>query len=240
LHFAICNIRRNHRNRNEYIHTKHPPPIMEKLFELIGMVTYAGLGVIALWGAFCAVLAWRRIAHARFRDEEAQDEFLDELDTELLNGRVDAATELCEHDRRAMPQLALYAIENRDLEFPRLRRALTERFEKDILADIEHRLSWVATAIKSAPMIGLFGTVIGMMGAFSNLSVGTKVDTGKMAEDIMFALITTAMGLAIAVPLLLCSQGISVRIRQMEDLVASGLARLLDTMKALSQTVRSR
>jgi hypothetical protein len=48
------------------------------------------------------------------------------------------------------------------------------------------------------------------------------------------------MGLAIAVPLLLCSQGISVRIRQMEDLVASGLARLLDTMKALSRTVRSR
>jgi biopolymer transport protein ExbB len=213
---------------------------MEKLFELIGYVTYGGLAVIAVWGAFCAVLAWRRIAQARFRDEDAQDEFIDELDANLLGGRFDAATELCEHDRRAMPQLALYAIEMRDLEFPRLRRVLTERFEKDILSDIEHRLSWVATAIKSAPMIGLFGTVIGMMGAFANLSVGTKVDTGKMAEDIMFALITTACGLAIAVPLLLASQGISVRIRQMEDLVSSGLARLLDTMKAVSQTARTR
>jgi biopolymer transport protein ExbB len=213
---------------------------MEKLFELIGYVTYGGLAVIALWGAFCAVLAWRRIAQARFRNEDAQDEFLDELDAQLLNGRIDSAVELCEHDRRAMPQLALYAIEMRDLEFPRLRRLLTERFEKDVLAEIEHRLSWVATAVKSAPMIGLFGTVIGMMGAFSNLSVGTKVDTGRMAEDIMFALITTACGLAIAVPLLLCSQGIMVRIRQMEDLVASGLARLLDTMKALTQTVRNR
>ena len=213
---------------------------MDTLFNLIGDATYAALAIIALWGAFCAVLAWRRIAQARFRNEDAQDEFLDELDAHLLNGQFDAATELCEHDRRAMPQLALYAIEMRDLEFPRLRRLLTERFEKDILTDIEHRLSWVATAIKSAPMIGLFGTVMGMMGAFANLSSGTKVDTGKMAEDIMFALITTAMGLAIAVPLLLASQGISVRIRQMEDLVASGLARLLDTMKTLTQPVRKR
>ena len=213
---------------------------METLFELIGFIVYAGLAAIALWGAFCAVLAWRRIAQARFRDEEEQSEFLDEIDQQLLHGKVQNAVELCEGDRRAMPQLALYAIEMRDLEFPRLRRMLTERFENDVLADIEHRLSWVATAIKSAPMIGLFGTVIGMMGAFANLSVGTKVDTGKMAEDIMFALITTACGLAIAVPLLLCSQGITVRIRRMEDLVASGLARLLDTIKALSQTVRSR
>jgi biopolymer transport protein ExbB len=213
---------------------------METLFGLIAYVVYASLAVIALWGAFCTVLAWRRISQARFRDEDEQAEFLDEIDEHLLNGKVQNAVELCEHDRRAMPQLALYAIEMRDLEFPRLRRLLTERFEKDVLADIEHRLSWVATAIKSAPMMGLFGTVIGMMGAFANLSVGTKVDTGKMAEDIMFALITTACGLAIAVPLLLCSQGISVRIRQMEDLVASGLARLLDTMKALSQTVRAK
>jgi biopolymer transport protein ExbB len=213
---------------------------METLFELIGYIVYTGLAAIALWGAFCAVLAWRRIAQARFRDEEEQNEFLDEIDQQLLHGKVQNAVELCEGDRRAMPQLALYAIEMRDLEFPRLRRMLTERFEKDVLADIEHRLSWVATAIKSAPMMGLFGTVIGMMGAFANLSVGTKVDTGKMAEDIMFALITTACGLAIAVPLLLCSQGITVRIRRMEDLVASGLARLLDTIKALPQTVRSR
>jgi len=213
---------------------------MEQLFQLISYITYGGLAVIALWGAFCAVLAWRRIAEVRFRDEREQDEFLDDLDAQLLHGHFDAAMQLCEDDRRAMPQLALYAIEMRDLDFPRLRRRLTERFEKDVLADIEHRLSWVATAIKSAPMIGLFGTVIGMMGAFANLSVGTKVDTGRMAEDIMFALITTACGLAIAVPLLLCSQSINVRIRQMEDLVASGLARLLETMKEVSQTLAAR
>jgi biopolymer transport protein ExbB len=80
-------------------------------------------------------------------------------------------------------------------------------------------------------MIGLLGTVVGMMGAFSNLSSGTKVDTGKMAEDIMFALVTTASGLSIAVPLLLAREGVNVQIRKMEDLVTAGVSQLLEVLR---------
>jgi biopolymer transport protein ExbB/TolQ len=212
---------------------------MEQLFYIIGIVTYASLAIVALWGAFNVVLAWRRIDQVRFRDEIDQDEFLEELDEHLLNGRVTEAIELCEDDRRALPQLALYAIEMREMEFGKLRRRLVERFQQDILADLEHRLSWVATVIKSAPMIGLFGTVIGMMGAFANLSSGTKVDPSQMAEDIYFALVTTALGLTIAVPLLIASASINVRIRKTEGLVSIGLARLLETMKAVTESVHS-
>ena len=211
---------------------------MATLFYFIGIVTYAALGIVALWGGFNVVLAWRRVAQVRFRDELEQDEFLDELDRQLLNGQIREAIELCEDDRRAMPQLALLAIELRELDFARLRRRLTERFQQDVLADLEHRLSWVATVIKSAPMIGLFGTVIGMMGAFADLSSGSKVDPAQMAGNIMFALITTALGLSIAVPLLIASASINVRIRKTEDLVASGLARLLDTMKTVSEAIQ--
>lgn len=212
---------------------------METLFYIIGMVTYAALAIVALWGGFCAVLAWRRVALVRFSDELEQDVFLDELDGDLLNGRINEAIELCEDDRRALPQLALYAIEMREMEFGKLQRRLMERFQHDVLEDLEHRLSWVATVIKSAPMIGLFGTVIGMMGAFANLSVGTKVDPTQMAEDIYFALITTAIGLTIAVPLLIASASINVRIRKTESLVAAGLSHLLETMKAVTASIHS-
>jgi biopolymer transport protein ExbB len=201
------------------------------LFKVIEVVTYAALAAIALWGAFCAALVWLRVSRTRFRNEDAQDAFLDELDTHLSGGRYTEASDLCAHDRRAMTQLALYAIENREQGADRLERQLAERFQLDVLADVEHRLSWVSTVIKVAPMIGLLGTVTGMMGAFSNLSTGSKVDTGKMAEDIMFALITTAIGLTIAVPLLLAREGISARIRKMEDLVAAGLSRLFESLR---------
>jgi biopolymer transport protein ExbB/TolQ len=104
------------------------------------------------------------------------------------------------------------------------------------MADIEHRLSWVATVIKSAPMIGLLGTVMGMMGAFANLSSGEKIDTIKMAADIQFALITTAIGLSIAIPLMLATASVNIRLKKMEDLVGWGLSRLFESMKLLLPT----
>lgn len=203
---------------------------METLFEILGLVIYTVMAGIALWGAFCVVLVWRRVGQTRFRDEEDLEDFFEDLDEQLDKGDYEAAVEICEDDRRAMPQLALFAIENRELPPARVQRRLVERFQQDVLADIERRLSWVSTVIKSAPMIGLFGTVIGMMAAFSRLGTGTQVDTGKMAQDIMLALITTALGLAIAVPLILLSNGINIRLRGMEDLISLGLTRLSDTL----------
>jgi len=204
---------------------------MEVLFSYLNNLVYVVLAGLALWGAYCVVMVWRRVALTRFADEHAQDEFLSELEQTLTAKDFGAATELCEGDRRAMPQLALYAVSNRDLTYDKLRHRLAERFQQDVMSDIEHRLSWVGTVIKSAPMIGLLGTVMGMMGAFANLSSGEKVDTIQMASDIQFALITTACGLAIAVPLVLATASINIRVRKMEDLVGWGLTRLFESMK---------
>lgn len=203
----------------------------ELLFTIVGYLTYLGLAAIAIWGAFNLILVWRRVVMTRFRDEEELDAFIEAIDEPVSAKKYDEAIALCGEDRRAMPQLALYAIMNREQGADRVERQLAERFQLDVMSDIDYRLSWVSTVIKSAPMIGLLGTVVGMMGAFSNLSSGTKVDTGKMAEDIMFALVTTACGLGIAVPLLLAREGINVRIRKMEDLVTAGVSQILEVLR---------
>jgi biopolymer transport protein ExbB len=206
---------------------------MQTLYAILNNSVYGLLAVLALWGFFCAILVWRRVAQTRFADEDEQEEFLGELELAVENGNYDAVTQMCEGDRRAMPQLALYAMSNRQLGFDKLRRRVAERFQQDVLSDIEHRLSWVATVIKAAPMMGLLGTVMGMMGAFANLSSGDKVDTVKMAADIQFALITTAIGLSIAVPLILATANINIRIRKMEDLVGVGMSRLFEVLKTM-------
>jgi biopolymer transport protein ExbB len=205
---------------------------MDVLYDIIGIVTYIAMAVTALWGVYCAVMVWMRVGHVRFRDEEEQQEFLDELSSHLQKGDFGGAVALCEDDRRALPQLALYGIENRELGFNKVQRQLWERFQSDVLGDIEHSLSWVATVVKTAPMMGLFGTVTGMMGAFGNIAqAGSNVQPDQMAGDIMFALITTAVGLAIALPLLIVNNGIVVRIRKMEELVGIGIAHLSDVFR---------
>jgi biopolymer transport protein ExbB len=133
-----------------------------------------------------------------------------------------------------MCQLAWVAISNRKYGFDKVRFLVMDRFQRDILADLQHRLSWVNTVIKSAPMVGLFGTVIGMMGAFAKLASQDNVKPAELASDISVALVTTASGLAIAIPLVLCVTMINVRIRKMEDLVSSGLTQFLESFRAVA------
>lgn len=202
------------------------------VFYIIAMLIYTALALIALWGVFCVVMVWQRVAQKRFRTEAQQSEFLDALEGPLKQGDFDAVVELCAGDRRATPQLVELAIANRGIGFAKVRALVMDRFQRDVLADLEYRLSWVSTVIKTAPMIGLFGTVLGMMGAFATLASAENVDPTQLADDINVALRTTACGLAIAIPLVLCMASVNVRIRKMEDLVASGLTRFLDVFRS--------
>ncbi|ASV73886.1 MotA/TolQ/ExbB proton channel family protein [Thermogutta terrifontis] len=198
----------------------------------LGTADYAALALVALWGAFCMVMLVRRIRRFRFVTEQQQEEFLLRVEDLITRGDFTAAVDMCSEDSRALPQLVRLALLNRRLGLSRLRTLLVERFQRDVLADLEYRLSWIYTVIKSAPMLGLFGTVLGMMGAFAKLSGGEKVDPTKLADDISLALVTTAIGLAIAIPLVLCAASASIQIRKLEDFVSSGLNRLLDVLKS--------
>ena len=43
------------------------------------------------------------------------------------------------------------------------------------MGDLEYRTNWIATVIKCGPLLGLFGTVLGMMAAFGRIGTGEKV-----------------------------------------------------------------
>lgn len=204
---------------------------IEALMKILEWLDYAALAGCALWGAFCVVVVWRRIQQQRFRSEDAQAEFMEQIEEALAIGDFDAAIELCEDDGRAVPQLIHLALTNRDLGYQHVRHFVADRFQRDILSDLEYRMSWVQTSIKSAPMLGLFGTVLGMVGAFGKLAAGGNVEATSLAGDISFALYTTAYGLAIAIPLIFAVAAINIRIRMLEDLVGLGLKRFFDSLK---------
>ena len=202
------------------------------VFDIAGIVLYALLGITAFWGGLCVIIVWMRVGQKRFRSESEQDAFLDALDKPLSERDFDAISTACEADRRAMPQLIYLAVVNRRIGYTKVRQLVLDRFQRDVLADLEHRLSYVNTVIKSAPMLGLLGTVVGMIGAFATLSSEGAGDPTALAGNIATALYTTACGLAIAIPLVMCTANINVRIRKMEDLVGTGMTRFLETFRA--------
>ena len=205
---------------------------MEQVFAVLGYVIYLVMFLIALWGAFCVVMVWARVKQKQFNNEAQQSEFLEAVEEPLAKGDYASAEEVCDGDRRATCQLSQLAIVNRKLGFAKVKQLVADRFQRDVLQDLEYRLSWVYTVIKAAPMIGLLGTVLGMMAAFAKLAVpGANVEVAKLAQDIQFALITTALGLTIAIPLVMCTAYINIQIKKMEDLVSYGINQFLEIFR---------
>lgn len=79
-----------------------------------------------------------------------------------------------------------------------LRIVVSEESEK-----LERRLSFLATTANTAPFIGLFGTVWGIMDSFREIGVRGTTSLAVVAPGISEALIATALGLATAIPAVL-------------------------------------
>lgn len=69
------------------------------------------------------------------------------------------------------------------------------------MAFLENGLVWLATIANVAPMIGFFGTVAGMIKAFRDIAAMGDVEPSIVAAGISIALITTAGGLLVAIPI---------------------------------------
>ena len=65
---------------------------------------------------------------------------------------------------------------------------------------LERALSFLATIGNNAPFIGLFGTVLGIMKAFNDLSVADAASNKAVMSGIAEALVSTAVGLVVAIP----------------------------------------
>jgi biopolymer transport protein TolQ len=92
--------------------------------------------------------------------------------------------------------------ENEEIEFggiENVQRAM-QRARTQEITRLERGLTFLATTSSTAPFIGLFGTVWGIMTAFMGLSTTTSSSIQAVAPGIAEALIATAMGLAAAIP----------------------------------------
>src|SRR3954454_8022110 len=79
------------------------------------------------------------------------------------------------------------------------KRAL-DRAEAIVHAELKRGVSGLATIGSTAPFVGLFGTVVGIINAFKGISTEKSTGLGAVAGGISEALVTTAMGLFVAIP----------------------------------------
>ena len=205
------------------------------ILAVLGYVIYAAMAISFAYGVYCIIVLMRRVAQKSFPGRESAEQFLDDVGGNLESSNFDGALQICDSPElwaRAVPQLVIVAIENRNKPARKIRQMLGEFYEREIVSEFDTRLAWLNTIVKSAPMLGLLGTVVGMIGAFKEIAGTTRPEPSDLADDISFALLTTACGLSIAIPFVIMTNFANVRISRLQDSVDEVMGIVVDDLEA--------
>ena len=202
-----------------------------------GYVIYAAMAIAAVFGLYSVVALMRQVKKRSFPGKAASETFLDDVGEQLEKNDFEGVFDTCDVPElwsRAVPQLVQFAVENKNKPIKKVKQMTGEKFSRDVLAQFENRNAWVNTIVKSAPMLGLLGTVTGMIAAFGKIagSGESGVKPSDLANDISFALFTTAYGLAIAIPLVILGAMAQTRIARLQDSVEESMGYFFDDLEA--------
>lgn len=168
--------------------------------DAVGLLCKGGFVMVPL--IFCSVISVAVLIERFVNVKKAQtdvSEVVHKAEDLLYGGRSDKAIELLESTDTAVTRVLAAGICTMHLGDRCSERAMEEQGTKEVSA-INHRLGSLDTIITIAPLLGLLGTVTGMISAFhviaakEGISTPTAI-TGGVAE----ALIATATGLAVAI-----------------------------------------
>lgn len=128
---------------------------------------------------------------------------LSELRQLMVARQVSQAYQLCQSQNTPLAAVMEAALAKANFEMPMFNKPSMESAAAEALYAEETKLGiWVNylnVCAQIAPMLGLFGTVVGMIEAFNQLAAG-KAEPSDLASGIGVAMITTAGGLLVAIP----------------------------------------
>ncbi len=114
------------------------------------------------------------------------------------------------------------------------RRAL-ERAEAIVHAELKRGVGTLATVGATAPFVGLFGTVVGIINAFKGISTEKSTGLGAVAGGISEALVATAIGLFVAIPAVWAYNYFTSRIEAFDVEMSNSSSELIDYFLKRSQ-----
>ncbi len=151
-----------------------------------------------------AIIAERALYFLRLRLDYKH--FSQDLKGLLLKRKIKEALVLCRKHPNPVPRIAGEYLRN--LNHDNLRSEILKREGSFALEKVETRLRALAAITHIAPLLGLLGTVTGLVAAFHQIELlGGQVQPGDLASGIWEALITTVFGLVIAIPCMAAYHG---------------------------------
>ena len=161
-----------------------------------GGFTMWPLLVLLIWGI--ATVIWKLVALSLAKVNV--NDLLDKIIPLVEKRKYDDAIKICEESRGPVAMVLHLALLKADQGVEAVEKAIEGAAALE-LAYLDKGFIALSTTINLAPMFGFFGTIVGMIAAFDAIARAGEVDPTIVASGIKIALITTASGLAIAIPI---------------------------------------
>ncbi len=152
----------------------------------------------------------------------------------LQNGGIEAAKEICKNTRGPIASIYYQGLDRYNQGMDAVEKAVVS-YGSVQTGLMESGLSWVGLFIALAPMLGFMGTVVGMIGAFDSIQAAGDISPTLVAGGIKVALLTTLMGLIVAVILQLFYNYIISKIDALVNDMEDSSITLVDMLIAYSK-----
>ena len=177
------------------------PKATNALFWLVESLGILYIGAFGVMSFVFVALAIMNFLTAR-RESMCPVQLIQGFETCLNEQKYQEAYELAKADESVLGNVLSAGLAKLSVGYDHAIEAMQEVGEEENMK-LEHRLSYINLVAQTAPMVGLFGTVDGMIRAFFEIATGGATpDPNALADGISKALVTTLIGLAIAIPAL--------------------------------------
>jgi len=134
------------------------------------------------------------------RDKLAPADLIDEVQALFDEEQYQEAMELCENEPTFFTRIAGAGIAKIGHPFEVIQQSIAEMGDEESIR-LHQKIGWLSLIANVAPMMGLLGTVGGMIEAFNTIaSSGGQANPAELAGGISKALLTTMFGLVVAIP----------------------------------------
>jgi biopolymer transport protein ExbB len=155
--------------------------------------------------------------------------FLHQIDSLIDQRKLEEALRLSRESNTPAGRILAAGLERHTEGTERVMKAI-ENVGLIEMAQLESGLVWLATVSNVAPLMGFLGTVIGMIAAFTAIQAAGEVEPTLVAGGIKVALITTAAGLVIAIPVNIMHNYFVTRIDRLVLDMEESAQKMVDTL----------
>jgi biopolymer transport protein ExbB/biopolymer transport protein TolQ len=210
------------------------PVSMWKSMGWLARIVVIILFIMSGWSIGVMIDRWMAFSAARKQSRA----FAPQVAGALKNGNIEEAIKIAERNKKShlakvvVAGLQEFKAHGESTDIPgetieASKRAL-ERAEAIVHAELKRGLGSLATIGSTAPFVGLFGTVVGILNAFRGIASSKATGLAAVAGGISEALVTTAVGLFVAIPAVMMFNYLTGRVEAFDVEMDNSSSELVD------------